>query len=87
MNIAGLIVAFVGAVLVALSQLSPLEALSSLKFMRIEGQQETIALRVRFAKIRARLGWILITLGFLLQLMAALFTPAPQISVLPVITV
>jgi hypothetical protein len=86
MNIAGLALAFLGAILIALSQLGPLEALWSVNFLRIEGQDERIERRVKFARIRARVGWTLIVLGFLLQLLAAIFQKPPEIFVLPIIT-
>ena len=47
---AGLLLAFVGAVLVALSQLGPLEALWSVNFLRIPESDKRIERVVKFAE-------------------------------------
>jgi hypothetical protein len=86
MNIAGLVMAFVGALLVATSQLRPIEALQSANFIRVEGREEQIDRTITFSRIRGRLGWGLIAIGFLLQLLAAIFA-APNIVVLPILMV
>lgn len=84
MNIAGLVMAFVGALLVAASQLGPIEALQSVNFVRIQGQEEQIDRRIKFSRIRSRLGWGLITIGFLLQLLAAIFA-TQNVVMLPIL--
>jgi hypothetical protein len=84
MNIAGLVMAFVGALLVAASQLGSIDALQSVKFVRVEGHEEQIGRRIKFSRITGRIGWGLIGIGFLLQLLAAIFA-APNIVVLPIL--
>ena len=84
MNIVGLVMAFVGALLVAASQLGPIEALQSVNFVRVEGREEQIDRRIKCSRITGRLGWGLIAIGFLLQLLAAVFA-APNIVVLPIL--
>ena len=84
MNVTGLVMAFIGALLVAASQLGPIEALQSVNFVPVEGHEEQIDRKLKFSRITGRLGWGLIAIGFLLQLLAAIF-PAPNIVVLPIL--
>jgi hypothetical protein len=89
MNIAGLTAAFLGAALLGLSawQMSPLLALWSVNFIRIEGQEERFRAIVRSARAKQVVGWGLLIIGFVLQLLGAILTRAPEVFVLPIVTI
>lgn len=86
MNIAGLVMAFVGVLLVASAQLGPLEALQSVNVVRVEGYEKRIDRRIKFSRIRGWLGWGLIAIGFLFQLLAAICA-GPNVIIWPILTV
>jgi hypothetical protein len=74
-NLAGLIIAFVGSLFVlwAQSLYTPLVSLVDVNVFKLEDRQEAAAHRRISAETwRARIGWGLITVGFLLQMLAAI---------------
>ncbi len=74
MNIAGLILAFIGALLLGIAQWrnTPPVALHNANVIRMEGHDDDVQRVVRQVRAATTFGWALIALGFLFQLVAAL---------------
>lgn len=74
MNLAGLVLAFLGAVTVwiAQSRVNPLVALWSVNFIRVEGRDEDFRRILAQAGRLTKIGWTLLSVGFFLQVLAAL---------------
>ncbi|MGO9062987.1 MAG: hypothetical protein ACLQU2_37335 [Candidatus Binataceae bacterium] len=73
MNLAGFILAFVGAVLLGIAQwrVNPLVGMWSVNFIRVEGRDDDFRRILKLATLMTRIGWSLMGAGFLLQVWAA----------------